>query len=141
MTQAACACGQPIRDAYLCTGCTDDLRWILITAAILGPQLDIARSRQARLTAPNGSSGSRNHPLPYDPRAAEAADSLASVLRIVSGQPAMAAIQPMALGLLHEVPRIRQRPDAPDILGAITQDTRQARRVIDRPPSRVYAGP
>lgn len=75
-----CACGQPARDAYLCHACTDDLKWILITAAILGPQLDIARSRQARLTDASGISASRSHPLPYDPRAAEAADRLASTL-------------------------------------------------------------
>ena len=52
-----------------------------------------------------------------------------------------ATIQAMALALLHQVPRIRQREDAPDSLAALTQATRQARRVIDRPPSRVYAGP
>ena len=46
-----------------------------------------------------------------------------------------------ALTLLRNTGRIRQRPDAADILAAITEATRDAQRVIDRPPPRVYAGP
>jgi hypothetical protein len=76
------ACGAPTGDqATLCTACTEDLARTLVRAAEVGPQLDIARSRQARFTDHNGSPGSRNHPLPYDVRAAEAGDRLAMVLR------------------------------------------------------------
>jgi hypothetical protein len=50
-------------------------------------------------------------------------------------------IQAMAITLLRNIPRIRQREDAADILAAITQATRNAQRTIDRPPPRVYAGP
>jgi hypothetical protein len=50
-------------------------------------------------------------------------------------------IQAMAITLLRNIPRIRQREDAPDILATITAATRDAQRVIDRPPPRVYAGP
>ena len=74
-----CACGQPVQDGFLCHDCTHDLHLALITAAILGPQLDIARSRQAVLGERNGS---RTHgqPLPYDVRDAAAGDHLAMVL-------------------------------------------------------------
>ena len=74
-----CACGQPTNDGYLCHDCTHLLNVALFTAAWLGPQLDIARSRQAVLGERNGS---RTHgqPLPYDVRAAAAGDALAMVL-------------------------------------------------------------
>jgi hypothetical protein len=79
VTAAACACGQPSPDAGLCNDCTHDLRLALFTAAWLGPQLDLARSRQATMGERNGSRAS-SHPLPYDPPAAAAADHLAAVL-------------------------------------------------------------
>ena len=74
-----CACGQPTNDGYLCHDCTHLLNVALFTAAWLGPQLDIARSRQAVLGERNGSR-SRGQPLPYDVRAAAAGDALAMVL-------------------------------------------------------------
>ena len=87
-----CACGQPTNDGYLCHDCTHLLNVALFTAAWLGPQLDIARSRQAVLGERNGRAGTpRCSPkcgpncghttvLPYDVRAAAAGDHLAMVL-------------------------------------------------------------
>jgi len=74
-----CACGQPTNDGYLCHDCTHLLNVALFTAAWLGPQLDIARSRQAVLGERNGSR-SPERALPYDVRAAAAGDALAMVL-------------------------------------------------------------
>ena len=74
-----CACGQPTNDGYLCHDCTHLLNVALFTAW-LGPQLDIARSRQAVLGERNGGR-SHERPLPYDVRTAAARDHLAMVLR------------------------------------------------------------
>ena len=148
MTQPACVCGQPANDATICADCTHDLQLALIAAAILGPQLDVARSRQARFTEHNGSS-SFSHPLPYDVRSAAAADTLANELgawvRIIrspaDGDWPADTIDAMAMWMLRRGTRIRQHPAAADMLHTISQAVRDAQRVIDRPPSRVYAGP
>lgn len=47
----------------------------------------------------------------------------------------------MALWLARHMDRVRQHEAAADILTEVTAAVRQAVRVIDRPPPRVYAGP
>ncbi len=79
MPAITCACGQPVNDAYLCRDCTQQLTTDLLVAATMGPELDTARSKQARFSEHHGS-GTYSHPLPYDVRAAEVADELAMVL-------------------------------------------------------------
>jgi hypothetical protein len=143
MGEAVCACGQPSPDGYLCKTCTHHLQLALIAAAILGPDLDVARSRQARITEHAGGRV-RSSALPYDVRAAAAAMALHAALShaamAINGQQA-AEITPMAMALLAATPRIRQHPDAATILATIADAVHHAQRAIDRPPARVYAGP
>jgi hypothetical protein len=143
VTAATCACGQPAHDGYLCHDCTHHLQLALIAAAVLGPDLDLARARQVRMTERAGTP-SRTPVLPYDVRAAAAAMALSAALshtaHAIGGEPA-ATITGIAMALLHTTGRLRQHPDAAVMLATISEAVHYAQRAIDRPPARVYAGP
>lgn len=143
---AGCACGRPVRDARLCGSCTRDLRRELTTAAGLAPDLDLATARQTRFARSPGASRSRGTALPYDTRASDAATALRDVLAGWIRAISPAGVQDthtavMALQLLRQVPAIRQRDDAARRLDDLTAAVIRCLRVIDRPPSRIYAGP
>lgn len=76
---ALCACGQPSPDATICRDCTRDLTAALVTIVALAPDLEIALTRQAQFTGRSPIPGYAAR-LPYDERAAEAADQLRGVL-------------------------------------------------------------
>jgi hypothetical protein len=81
VTAACGSCGAPTGDgATLCKTCTHHLQLALVAAAILGPDLDVTLSRQARITEHAGGRV-RSSALPYDVRAAAAAMALDGVLR------------------------------------------------------------
>lgn len=142
-----CACGQPAHDARICTACTRKLQLALLTASVLGTELDIARSRQARFTRTPSGSGSRTPVLPYDPRASDAAMTLHAVLAVwvaaVHGDEPLPPllIPAMALWLIRHLHRLRQLDGAADALDQIADAAAAGQRAIDRPPARIYAGP
>jgi len=145
VTTPLCGCGQPAPDAVICHDCTATLAQALRDAITLAGELNTAIARQARFTAYTPARGS-THPLPYDPRAAEAAAELRAALAAALAPLATVtcpagSIAAMAHWLLASLGRLRQHPDAPQWLHGITQAVRHAARVIDRPPARVYAGP
>lgn len=151
----------------VCGACSAELLRDLADVPSLDLHLDLALTRQSRL---GGRAGGRpaEAALPYDPRASAAITALRSAL--VGWQRQLGAEQarfgPLCRGCDHPsclwvhrsrppadtmaaISRwlVRQRaallahpalPEAVDELGAAV---RQARRVIDRPADRVYAGP
>ncbi len=153
---ATCACGRPVQDATICQGCSGRLERALGDIPALVHDLEITRSRQSR----TGGQGivivvrGAERPLPWDQRASEVTsllrDTLSSWVQVVldggAARPRMLAgqssrIAVMARFLLAHHERLRQHPDAADAVDEIGHAVDQARRVTDRSPDRVYAGP
>lgn len=159
-----CSCGRPVHDATLCARCGH-----LLDAALaeiteyhgLGWDLDLALARQVRIERPPGivepdqelrQPGTlRPTPSPYDHRASDAAAALRTALFIWVGtvvwetratgpaQPYTIAgcaawLRPRAGWLRHHT----RGGEALDQIRAVVAD---ARRAIDRPADRLYAGP
>lgn len=97
MTEPRCGCGNPVRDATLCTACglrLDNALDQITDHHGLGWDLDIALTRQARITRTGGRPTPdedrdeqrqmpgtlRPTPAPYDQRAADAARTLRAAL-------------------------------------------------------------
>jgi len=141
MTEPLCHCGQPAPSATICARCERALMLALLSAAVLGPELTAAITRQARFTDHPGRGTVT--PLPYDERASAAAAALRSELtrwvRAFGGSPDVIAA--MAMWLARRMPAIRTHPDAATIHRGVTTTVAQVRRTVDRPPARTYAGP
>jgi hypothetical protein len=81
MTEHQCACGKPAPDATVCTSCETRLAVALGDVPALVDELDTTLARQGR-----GGKGvgyvhsSPTRPLPYDPKASDAAGHLKAVL-------------------------------------------------------------
>lgn len=147
-----CDCGRPVQDAYACGACAGQLEDALRQVPELAAELEITRLRMARVGSP-GSGGGADR-LPWDPRAAEAADVLRSALvgwvRVAdeaSGAHGAAEGFPpdrmaaMSAWLLRRVELIRHTEVASECVDEITAAVRNARRAIDRPAAMRYAGP
>lgn len=148
-----CDCGRPVQDAYACGACAGQLEDALRQVPELAAELEITRLRMARVGSPGSGAGADR--LPWDPRAAEAADVLRSALvgwvRVVHdtyvAHGASEAVWPddtmtaMSAYLLVQVERVRQHEAASECVDEITAAVRNARRVIDRPAVMRYAGP
>lgn len=151
MTENLCACGRPSRDATICAGCGFELDAAI--AEICEPRglaydLDIALTRQARLGDRNGSRPTET-PVPYDKRASDAAGNLKGILsgwaRVIAEETG-ADLPPdtlagIAAWLRPRVGWMRHHPAAAEAHEEILDAVRQARRVIDRPADKLYAGP
>jgi hypothetical protein len=118
-----------------------------VTLANLASDLDVAITRQARMTDPNPGHAVEA-PLPFDVRASEAAWVVRNTLSewvtaLANDQDPRPAAEaaPMAVWLLNRIPRIAQHPDATDCLDELAAAATQATRAVDRPPERRYAGP
>jgi hypothetical protein len=151
VTANLCACGRPSPDATVCPACAYRLTDALTD--VTGPRglaydLDVATARQARLGDRNGSRPTET-PVPYDARASEAAAHLKGVLvgwaRVVC-EDYGADLPPddlaaIAAWLRPRVGWLRHHPAAVEAHDEIVEAVRAARRVIDRPADRLYAGP
>ena len=147
--QNTCPCGRPSRDATLCVGCAHQLDAAIAEVAdSLADDLDTALTRQARLGNRNGSRPTET-PVPYDQRAGDAAAELARVLRrwayrikreTGSGYPPR-RLALLAAWLRPRVGWLRYHPDGAEAHREILDAVRAARRIIDRPADRLYAGP
>lgn len=170
-----CACSRPITDtAVICIHCGYDIDAALEgVAAYLAADLDISRSRQARIGT-RGGSPRTDTPLPYAEHAADARDQLHHTLtrwarliyRATAGTSRSAplhgpacercrhtscmTIRPtapppptlvgVAVWLRPRVGWLRYHPDGTDAWQQITDTTDHARRIIDRPADKLYAG-
>lgn len=87
--------------------------------------------------------------LPYGYRASEARWELLSTMTATGDDIAhrrglfrpLNTLDALANWLTHQVQWLRQQPDGADTIAALTDLLRAARRVIDRPADRKYAGP
>lgn len=150
-TENLCACGRPSRDATICMGCACELDAAIAEICEvrgLAYDLDIALSRQARLGDRNGSRSTET-PVAYDKRASEAAKNLKGILvgwtRVIAEETG-ADLPPdtlagIATWLRPRVGWMRHHPAGAEAHDEIIDAVRLARRVIDRPAERLYAGP
>jgi hypothetical protein len=165
LTEPLCGCGRPCRDATICTTCAyrlDDAIAEICGDQGLGTELDVAFSKQARIVRPAPKRGLladvderqypgtlRPQPLPYDERAADAAEQLHAVLggwaRVIVDEtgadlPAD-TVTAIATWLRPRVGWLRHHPAGQEAHDEITAAVRAARSAVDRPAERIYAGP
>jgi len=152
MTEHLCACSRPSPDATLCARCGH-----LLDAALaeiteyhgLGWDLDIAISKQGCI-GEREQARAANLPLPYDERAFLAAAALRTTLfiwvgtvvwetRATLGEPY--TITRMATWLRPRAGWLRHHAKGNQALDEIRAAVADARRAVDRPPDRLYAGP
>lgn len=151
---ATCPCGQPVDGAFLCGSCTTSIWNTLDLVPDLLAELDVARTRQARLTGGGRSTG---RPLPWNDAASRTRTevehrlwSLVSACAdagIPSGEETQREPWPefgndydASRWLMCRVEPIARVPWAPDALGLVRAANR-GWRLVDHPPERVFAGP
>lgn len=153
---------------YACRACSTRLIRDLADVPSLASNLDTALARQSRIGERGGPRGTETA-LPWDQRAAEASAVLRSALvgwvRVLlvdadrpPGPVCRACHHPscawidattspadtmpeLAHWLLRQRARLLAHPAVPEAVDEITDAVRQARRAIDLPPGRIYAGP
>jgi hypothetical protein len=160
MTEQVCVtgCTRPTED-MLCRYCLGELTAALRELVTDGNggrgligELGLTLARQHRLTSspPGISTPSATQPLPYHEAASEV--SMVLVNTITSWARAVAEHNPhlhppsgstaAAVAWMAGVPNLLAlHPAADDLHGDITAIVARVRRVIDRPPDRIYAGP
>ncbi|MEU8381734.1 hypothetical protein [Streptosporangium sp. NPDC048865] len=152
----------------VCRACTTDLLRDLRDVPSLARNLEEAAVRQVRLGAPGGGPRSEER-VPWDDRARTAQHALRTVLvgwvRVLQhgvrplagpacqdcahrsctyislGRAPADTTPAMAVWLLRHRAVLLGRVSAPEAVDTIREAIRQARRVIDRPADRIYAGP
>jgi hypothetical protein len=142
-------CDRPAKSGGMCGACISELHRALDAVAELAAELDLTLSRQT----PRGATAGRSSvvPLPYDPRASEAAyvlrSTLAGWVRALRDQNPDGDDDPpddtppaMAAWLSQRLQRLVRHPAAPEAHGEITEAVRAARRVVDRPHEWQFAG-
>lgn len=129
----------------LCGGCEADLARALGDVPWLAVQLDVVLSKQGSHTPAGRRTGV---PLPYDPRATEAAAVLKSALvgwvrELLSWHteewPAD-DLPSIAVWLLARVERLAMHHAAGEAVDVICSAVRSAIRLVDRPPDLLFAG-
>jgi hypothetical protein len=125
MTTTCPSCGATTPDGTLCHADTDALATLLAAAPALIAELDLAASRQARLT-PTGpaGTGTAHERSPVDWTAAQARDALETELAICGS----------------DIRELRRAPWAGRMLHTLGAAINQAYRAIDRTPDRAYLG-
>ena len=162
MSEHLCACSRPSPDATLCAHCGHLLRKTLGEVSEyhgLGWDLDLALSRQVRIERPTGVADPdpelrqpgtlRPTPSPYDHAASLAAralhNTLATWARVIideTGAESPADSIPVIAGWLRvRSGWLRHHPAGAEALDGIQDAVRAARRAVDRPAERLYAGP
>lgn len=139
-------CGLQAHERRICGVCAGNLERDLAQMPALLDDLSVTLSRQARIGGHNGSR-SAQRPLPFDLRASEAGDVLRSTLvgwvrelhDGVEHYPTD-SLHGMALWLYSRMPRLLDHPAAEEAVDELGAAVRLARRAIDRPATKVYAG-
>ncbi|GJF06704.1 hypothetical protein [Pseudonocardia sp. D17] len=143
-------CHRPVADGALCRGCTTALRDDLAEVAGLSGELDTWRAKLDRIGS-RAPRGGQNIPLGYRPAAVEVADvlhmTLAGWARDVAehtGDPDIPTdphAPALASWLADRLEAARHLTFAGVLADEVGYAVRTARRAIDRPADRTYAGP
>ena len=155
VVQTLCAtdCGRPSPSSVICSHCSWLLERELGDVGALGQhlaaELDVALSRQVRIGGGSGGRRSAEKPLPYDATASEALAVLRSTLvawvRVLAEEspdvkwPAD-TLDSMAAWLLSRMPELASHEAAAEAFDELTSAVANARRAVDRPVSRIFAG-
>lgn len=156
-TVEGCAiCGSPCGDqGYLCRTHTDQLLSDLNSVPDLAQDLDVTRTRQARITAGAQGGRSAERPLPWNEHAAAKAFELNATLNAWAldtsklGEDERDRLADhhhtdtpaVARWLARNLRTLRQHPEAGQAHDEILDAIHQARRAIDKPQDKVFAGP
>jgi len=156
LTNGCQVCSAPCGDAaYLCRAHTEDLALDLAAVPALLAELDITLTRQDRIAAERHGGRSADRPLPYNARAAAKASDLNTTLNAWALDVARLAederdrlvehhysdTAAVAAWLGRNLHTLRLHVDAGQAHDEITNAVREARRAIDRPLERIFAGP
>jgi hypothetical protein len=155
-TNTGCqVCSAPTGDAgQLCRTHTDDLTRDLQTVPDLVQELEITRTRQARITAEKHGGRSAERPLPWNEHAAACASDLNTTLNAWALDTSRLAederdhldehhytdTTAIAAWLTRNLPTLRQHQEAGQAFDELTHAIREARRAVDRPLERIFAG-
>ncbi len=151
MTAPVCAnCARPSPDgAPICASCADALRCSLRNIATFFADLDTVRARQTRYGSGNAGRRSRETPVFFDPRVREtewvARNTLTGWVRVIADQH-NAILPHNAVGtecawLIAHVEWLRHHEAAVEAYDELTDLEAHLRRLVDRPPERIYSGP
>ena len=139
-------CDRPMPGSrVICGACEADIARALDAVPGLTADLDVTLARQTSRTTAGRSAVV---PLPFDPRASEAAWVLRSALagwvrQLQDAKPEdwpADTPQDMAAWLSQRLQRLAAHPAAPEAHGEICGAVRAAQRVTDRPAERQFAG-
>lgn len=133
-------------NATICGACSAELGRALQSVRWLAAELETTLSRQ---TSKTGSGRSAETPLPFDPRASDAAHALRSTLvawtRVLAEQTGDPwpedSCERMAAWLSERLSWLVSHPAAVEAHGEILAAVRGAERVVDRAADRRYVGP
>lgn len=143
-------CDRPMPGSrVICGACEADIARALASVPGVCADLDVTLARQTSRTTAGRSAVV---PLPYDPRASEAAyvlrSTLAGWVRALRDQNPDGDDDPpddtppaMAAWLSQRLQRLVRHPAAPEAHGEIVSAVAAAQRVVDRRPGYLYAGP
>jgi hypothetical protein len=157
MTTHVCeviACDLPAPDATVCVGCGRKLRFNLMDVPELVPELETTLARHARIGGQAHGSRSAEIPLVFDIRASEVGHAFRGTLqtwvRLVHDEKYASdqgkkplpedRLSSMAGWLVTEVDWLRMHEIGHDAVTEILQAIASVRRLIDRPPGRVFLG-
>lgn len=152
MTSDCGTCSRPIADgAVICVTCAyqiDDAIQDVAAYRGLAYDLDIAVTRQARIGQRSGGKSTET-PLAYDQRASDADDALKKALAKwahtiafeTGAEPPTGDLAHIATWLRPRVGWLRHHEQGALAWTEILDAVRDARRVIDRPADKLYAGP
>jgi hypothetical protein len=149
-------CSSPTGDqGRLCRTHTDDLARDLHTVPDLVQELEVTRTRQARITAEKHGGRSAERPLPWNEHAAACASDLNTTInawaldtsrlgedeRDQLAEHHYSDTAAVAAWLTRNLSTLRQHEEAGQAHDELTNAIREARRAVDRPLERVFAGP
>jgi len=156
-TDTGCqVCSAPCGDdAYLCRTHTDDLTRDLQAVPDLVAELETTITRQDRIAAERHGGRSAERPLPFNLRASETASNLNTTINAWAldvsrlaederdrlSEHHYADSAAVASWLARNLHTLRQHPEAGIAFDELTHAVLEARRSVDRPLERVFAGP
>lgn len=152
MSEVRCGvewCDRPVADAYTCSSCARGYERDLGNVHATVGELETTLAKR-RTNFPNGNGGpGRETPLPFHDPASEVlwalGNELSTQVRMVSeergAEPSGDTLPAMAGWMLHHVEWVRHQRFGHEFVEGMRFIMREACRIVDRPPERVYAGP
>lgn len=151
-------CEHPLRDEYLCRACQHRAERALADLPALARDVEVTVTRQDRITNPGKRGTGHAQPLGANITAADRARVVFELLfewadfvaqwNHVRGLPVFATYRPLTelvpqacAILLRYTDWMRNNEQGPALVDAIHQVRRDARRIVDQPAARLYAGP